>query len=482
MKKENKSNLLLLIIKIGILFFVTDYLVGTIPQLMTRAVNTGKYGLAFIVEMFAVLVVFIVMLCSKNHYVFTQKRENFFKTLLLGGPLLFIAIYSFIINVPNLFAANANISNIITLALFCVSIGLYEEFLCRGWVLNEFLEKYGKTRKQVLTSIFLSAFIFGMMHISNIWIGGQTVTETISQIAQATCVGVLFGGIYYRSKNIWSVVFLHGFYDFALMLSSVNALKECQYVNEGMSIISIIQVGIICAVYLISSAIILRKSKINHLIEEEKKLTKEQLKKSEKLPIIGILAIIILITMPLPYHLIPESEYEEICYEYKDINIGSNFERHYSNYTTYEYVDQKAIFEPNEYNELITTMNLKITSLYDQVLVEIDDTKVELNYDNYIKLLVLEQTEYYQIAIVEINLTSGESTLHFSNYLHKGNLNTTEEYLNEFKKSFTSIPIPDVSQVGYITTKESTYKYLEIDLGKNNYLILNEDNSLYILK
>ena len=95
---------------------------------------------------------------------------------------------------------------------------------------------------------------------------------------------------------------------------------------------------------------------------------------------------------------------------------------------------------------------------------------------------MLEQKEYYQIIVIEVNLTSGESTLHFSNYLHKGNINISEDYINEFKSSFVSIPTPDISQVGYITTKESDYKYLEIDLGQNNYLILNEDNSLYILK
>ena len=162
MKKEKKKgNLLLLIIKIGFIFLITDFIVSNVPAMMTRAVNTGKYGLSFIVEMFAALVVFIVMLLSKNQYVFTEKKEGFFKSIILGLPILIIAIAVFLVNIPSIFEPALNLSNLITLILFCISIGLYEEFLCRGWLLNEFLEKYGSTRKQVITSIFISATIFG---------------------------------------------------------------------------------------------------------------------------------------------------------------------------------------------------------------------------------------------------------------------------------------------------------------------------------
>lgn len=489
MQKEKKSNLLLLILRIGILFYLTDLIVSNVPALMTRAVNNGKYGLYFIVEMFAVFVIFIVMLCSKNQYVFTQKKEKFFKSLLLGGPLLFLAIISFLVNLPNLFSASANLNNIITLALFCISIGLYEEFLCRGWVLNEFLEKHGKTRNQVITSIFLSSFIFGFMHISNIWIGGQTVTETIIQIAQATCIGVLLGSMYFRTKNIWSVVFLHGFYDFALMLGEVNLLKDCEYIDESISIASIIYTIILCLIYLIYSALILRKSKMAGLVEE--KISKEDQIKSDKKVIISVIAIFLLWTLPVPEDLSREESLKEkmICYEYNELSIGSLYEKHSPNYQEYEFIDKKAVFDINQtetpeqvYYPLTQDTNLKISGNYEFLTISINEKSIQLDYEDFITIMVLEQNEFYQIAVIEIDELSGASKLHYSNYLQKGNISDDEEYLNNLKESFKTLYIPDVHSVGYITTKNTNYKYLEINVGTNNSLILNEDNSLYILK
>ena len=49
--------------------------------------------------------------------------------------------------------------------------------------------------------IFFSGLIFGGMHITNV-LYGQTLFDTLIQIAQATSVGVLLGAIYYRTKNI----------------------------------------------------------------------------------------------------------------------------------------------------------------------------------------------------------------------------------------------------------------------------------------
>ena len=35
-----------------------------------------------------------------------------------------------------------NVPGIINIGLLCFLIGIYEEFLLRGWLLNEFLERY----------------------------------------------------------------------------------------------------------------------------------------------------------------------------------------------------------------------------------------------------------------------------------------------------------------------------------------------------
>lgn len=492
MKKEKKKgNLLLLIIKIVFLFLITDFIVSNVPAIMTRAVNTGKYGLSFIVEMFAALVVFIVMLLSKNQYVFTEKKQGFFKSIILGLPLLIIAISVFIVNLPSIFDPALNASNLITLVLFCISIGLYEEFLCRGWLLNEFLEKYGSTRKQVITSIIISAIIFGVMHISNIWVGGQTVVETIMQIIQATAVGVLFGAVYYRSKNIWAVVFLHGFYDFALFLGTVNTLKECHTITETLTASTVIGTITLSVVYLLSAAIILRKSKINHMIENEKELTKKEKSKSDKMVIIYMIIIIAALTIPAPEETV---EVEEICYEYKEKSLN-NTELHYSNYRTYD------IEEEHVYNEVVDTISpedpthhipvqvekrvpikLHFETSNNKLIVKLNDKQETIKFDDQIQILVLEQPTYYLVFIHEQDQQSGASKIHYSTYFQKDSFIDTENYLKEFTKSLKEEYVPDVVKLGYLTSRDFEYKYPILNVGTSNYLFLDENNELFLIK
>ena len=486
-QQNKKKNLLLLIIKILILFLITDFIVSRVPALMTRAVNTGKYGLYFIVELFAALVVFIVLLLSKNSYIFTEKKEKIIKSIFLGLPILLISGLMLTFNLPEIFNPSLNLSNVITWILFCISSGIYEEFLCRGWVLNEFVEQYGKTRGQVITSIFISSLIFGVMHISNIWIGGQTVVETIFQIVQATAAGVLFGSIYYRSKNIWSVVFLHSFYDFTIMLGSVNALKDCHSVNETFTVSSIVFTITISLIYLLYSAIILRKSKVNHLIEGEPELSKKDYIKSENKKKIYTILILFLVFMPSPS--VEEPEIEQICYEYEEKELTER-EIHYSNYKNYEFTEEitKESHGEEQVNGeylsviVVEQINLKFKQENNKLIIGINDLEVTKDFDYPIELLVLKEPDHYLIFIHEQNPVSGESKIYYSRFIKHGNVNVNEEYLNEILKSFEEELVPDINNIGYITTRENELKRPLLSVGTNNFLLFDEDNKLYLIK
>ena len=42
---------------------------------------------------------------------------------------------------------------VVNLLIGCFLVGVAEEFLCRGWLFNEFLERFGETKKGVWFSI-----------------------------------------------------------------------------------------------------------------------------------------------------------------------------------------------------------------------------------------------------------------------------------------------------------------------------------------
>jgi membrane protease YdiL (CAAX protease family) len=78
--------------------------------------------------------------------------------------------------------------------------GILEEFLFRGLFLAHFVSK-GFARE----GLFITSFIFGMMHFS---FDASPIIPVI-----LTFVGVLFGSIYLQSKNIWVAVGAHATYN-----------------------------------------------------------------------------------------------------------------------------------------------------------------------------------------------------------------------------------------------------------------------------
>lgn len=146
------------------------------------------------------------------------------------------------------------------------------------------------------------------MHISNL-LTGQSLFQTITQILQATSIGILFGSIYYRSKNIWSVIFLHSLYDFSIMLSDINLVKDCTYGTPSTSIAlySTFASILIILYYIFNALLILRTTDL----KEKKKEIKDN-----KFVVIGLITTFILMMLPLGIFVTGYDEYQT-CYNYE---------------------------------------------------------------------------------------------------------------------------------------------------------------------
>lgn len=81
------------------------------------------------------------------------------------------------------------VSAFISVAIFAP---LLEEIFCRGIILRGLLTHYSPTK-----AIFWSAAMFAIMHM-NPW-----------QAVPAFLMGILMGWIYYRTRSIWAVIFIH---------------------------------------------------------------------------------------------------------------------------------------------------------------------------------------------------------------------------------------------------------------------------------
>ena len=323
--KKEKRNIYFYFITMIVVFTAVSLLCDVLPVLIARNINYSKYGSELLVEMLFALVILIIMLLFKNSYVFTEKKMKFWDSVLLGIPMLILIGINLYGSASSL--NNVNMSNLFNLLLLCVFIGIAEEFLCRGWLQNEFIERFGDNKKHIILSIVFSSLIFGFMHLSNILVG-QSLFQTIMQIIQATSIGILFGSIYYKSKNIWSVIFLHGLYDFSIMLSDVNVIKECTYgtPTTSIAIYSTFSSILIILFYVFNAVLVLRTTDLKDKLKGNKDNTSI---------VIAIVTIFMLMLMPFGIFVKGYDEYET-CYNY-DVKTVKNydFEKHYPSYKEY---------------------------------------------------------------------------------------------------------------------------------------------------
>ncbi|MCE7780614.1 CPBP family intramembrane glutamic endopeptidase [Staphylococcus xylosus] len=105
-----------------------------------------------------------------------------------------------------------------TLFLLIISnflVGAFEEIFCRGIIFKNLLNYYSPIKSGIL-----SALIFSLAHIVNFFSDSEPF-EVISQILYAFFLGILFAAIYYKTKNIWTVILLHAFIDFSASLIEI---------------------------------------------------------------------------------------------------------------------------------------------------------------------------------------------------------------------------------------------------------------------
>lgn len=482
MKKDKKTNIILLTIRIALCFIIFDQILKYIPSYTYKMIINSKYGAEVIVEAIALVLIIIVLVIFKNTYIFKEKRTNFFKSLLVGLFPLGIATLLLVMNFNNIF--KATLPNIITTIIYCILIGLFEEFLCRGWVQNEFIEKYCKNRKQLIISILLSSFIFGIMHISNIWIGGQQVFETIAQVIQATGMGFLLGAIYYRTKNIWSVAFIHAYWDFAIFLNDIQYLKDCSTLDptNKMLIYTFISTLILTAIYSIAAIYLLRKTKYKE-ITENYVLTPEDKKKDNNTLYKVIFACLVLNFLPIPTPDTEELNNSEICYTYDtieleeyDITIQNRKE-----YIIQEEIKQEFIDDITQ-ETLSTTYNFKIYSEENKIHIKNTNTnyEIKLNIDDIRKYEVIKANDKNLLVIVAIDNIKKEYVVYYTDYLNKNNMNDNNEYLDKLEESFTIIKsLPKIKQTGYINTDNNIYPYIQCEISS---FIINEEGKELLIK
>ena len=443
-KKEKIKALLFTVIMIIVFIIITEIIWGKGSSFVYNSITYYPKGTLVIQEAILASFVLIVLLLFKNSYVFTQEKKHF-KTGLFYGLFHIIFSIACILLFGLLLGGFKNVHSIFNLALGCFLIGICEEFLCRGWLLNEFLERFGKTKKGIWFSIIISGIIFGLMHIGNIF-NGQEVITTIIQIISAAATGVVFGVIYYKTKNIWSVVFLHGLWDFAAFLPDLQPVESMTESAVGLNTIGMIFTILMAIAELIA------------IIPHIKDIDNTPKRSS----IIGFSCIAFVLYFAFLMINSTFSFSPGTTYKYGNLEL-EHYSKTTNNYTEYnikEYNYNYKISKDKDRNLVITNMNtnysikLECNDLYDYILVK-DSDKYILGYIDFV-----DTKNIY---------------LKYS-YIYLSNLSDDNSFLDSIKTDMRKYLLPDEMDLCIISDDDQGIKYLAAcNTDKGCYLLTSED-------
>ena len=446
-----RKNMLLYFVLMIILFTVLDYVSNVLYSGAYTIIVGSKYTKHIIIESLWIIIIMFVLMFAGNGYIFEKRRKriSLLKSLGLALPPVIIAAIAFSGGIFN--ALSYNTIDVLGLLIYCITIGIAEELLCRGWLLTEFIERYGYDYKHVKLSILLSALVFGFMHITNI-LYGQTVFETITQIIQTLGMGYLLGSVFYRTRNIWSVIFIHAFYDFSLMLSEIAPFSVCTGGVDTSTQSFIISI-ILFVIYIVLGDYNLRKTKTNDLLPKVKELTEEDIKETNKYTkvfktIIGVsIFVMILVDYTIPIN-------TRTCSMYPKKEIKEDYTINEYHNKTYELYDNL-----NKYT-------IKVIN-NDYYLINEDTKEETLLTSSKNKVLVIQNDKYFVISIYE---RDNDTIVYMrSNYYE----NYTFD--NKVREEFS---VPKLSSFNTITF-ENGESYVYFTSNDLHHGMIDSDNNLY---
>ncbi len=120
--------------------------------------------------------------------------------------------------------------------VYVLSIGLFEEALLRGVVLNKMRNAWGNTKRGIYASVIVSSLLFGLFHLINLLDKPWLVVATWTQVSYAFIFGFIFAAIYIRTKNLWTVIVFHALFDITGCLEDLFIRQISEKISPDISV------------------------------------------------------------------------------------------------------------------------------------------------------------------------------------------------------------------------------------------------------
>lgn len=250
---------------------ISVFCASIVGVLVVRLINslvgldreTGNTLVEIINALFRILCGVLVYFLMKKaygkefHFGFTKRNLNLAFLFCIPAFLMGLS------NIPEClsrgFAWRTGILGFLYALLTGFAPGFFEEMALRGGALNDMMIQWKDKPGRVMKSLLASGVVFGVIHLINLV--GAGVWETLLQVCYASAVGILFGAIYLRTKNIVALIVVHSFVDFMaeLFVETEGAAEVTTY--------SIVSSVIIIVVFTIFGLYLVRREKRQEIEE-----------------------------------------------------------------------------------------------------------------------------------------------------------------------------------------------------------------------
>ncbi len=126
--------------------------------------------------------------------------------------------------------------------IYYVGVSIVEELYLRG-LLQNIIEKCFEDRKiSALLAVILTSIIFGIGHI--LGSSEQPVITVIAKVIWATALGIYFGAVYVKTRNLWVPIVLHFVIDLCGIPFCFSNVNEYPQISVMMSLVCYMVLGI----------------------------------------------------------------------------------------------------------------------------------------------------------------------------------------------------------------------------------------------
>lgn len=131
------------------------------------------------------------------------------------------------------------LGRLFTITALCAGVGLVEEGMFRGLLLNGLLDLTGTTRRGLYRAVIISSVVFGLAHIDFSTLNyadPMAYAQALLKTVQTGTYGFFLASLIVSSKSILGAVLIHGLDNFLLLVPSMVLLEgslNVAYVTTG---------------------------------------------------------------------------------------------------------------------------------------------------------------------------------------------------------------------------------------------------------